>query len=157
MKSIKLTPKRTTRPRRTTLMAVAAAFVALLVACAKDPPLPPLPPPTPINTAEGLRARMEVRKDHNRVVVDEDVVAWYIPCEPSPASWVAPTIVHHPPSMSSVHLNNDGSLKTSPGPRYESDEGRARLEAVLAGDALMERIVGKWTDPDRCPPGSRDM
>ncbi len=69
-------------------MAVAAAFVALLVACAKDPPLLPLPPPTPINTAEGLRARME---------------------------------------------------------------------AVLAGDALMERIVGKWTDPDRCPPGSRDM
>jgi hypothetical protein len=54
-------------------------------------------------------------------------------------------------------LNNDGTPKTSPGPRYESDAGRKRLEAVLADDALMARIVGKRTDQGRCPPGSRDF
>ena len=142
--------------RTTALIAFALATSALLVACSGEPPYPP-PPPTPVNTAEGLRARMEARKNHNKLVVDEDLVAWYIPCEPSAASWVAPIIVHHLPSMSSVHLNNDGSLKTSPGPRYGSDEGRERLAAVLADDALMARIVGKWNDPDHCPPGSRDM
>jgi hypothetical protein len=66
-------------------------------------------------------------------------------------------ILFHISSNSSVHLNNDGPPKTSPGPRYESDAGRERLEAVLADDALMARIVGKRTDQGRCPPGSRDF
>ena len=100
---------------------------------------------------------MEKVKEHNKLVVNEDVVVWYIPCEPSPASWVAPMILFHISSNSSVHLNNDGTPKTSPGPRYESDAGRERLEAVLADDALMARIVGKRTDQGRCPPGSRDF
>jgi hypothetical protein len=100
---------------------------------------------------------MQQTAEHNKLVINEDVVVWYIPCEPQPASWVAPMIVYHLPSLSSAYLNNDGSLKTSPRPCYESDEGRERLEAVLSDDVLMERILSRSPHSVRCPPGSTEI
>ena len=145
--------------RKLTVLVLIQAVAVLLIACSTVPVLrdDPPPPPTPANTPAGLRERMQQTKEHNKLVVDQDMVVWYIPCEPQPASWVAPMIVFHLPSQSSIHLNNEGSLKTSPRPRYESDEGRERLEAVMSDDVLMERIVSRSPKSVRCPPGSTEI
>jgi hypothetical protein len=139
--------------RKLIALALIQTVAVLLIACSTVPDLQDEPPPpTPSNI--GLRERMQQTKEHNKLVIDQDVVVWYIPCEPQPASWVAPMIVYHLPSQSSIYLNNDGSLKTSPRPRYESDEGRERLETILSDDAMMERIVSRSPKSVRCPPGS---
>lgn len=94
---------------------------------------------------------MDQTKDYNKFVISEELVAWFIPCEPSPAEWVAPIIVYHLPSASSIYLNSDGSVKPSPNPRYESEEARQRLDAVLADVRLLKRIVNTFPRSIRCP------
>ncbi len=90
--------------------------------------------------------------EHNKRVIDEDAVVWYIPCENSPATWVAPIIIFHVPSESAVYLISDGTLRASPRAHYGTTEARERLEAVLGDDALMARVVSRPECPPQ-PPG----
>ncbi len=90
--------------------------------------------------------------DHNKRVIDEDVVVWYIPCENSPATWVAAIIIFHVPSESAVYLNSDGTVKASPRAHYGTTKARERLEAVLGDDALMALVVTRPECPQQ-PPG----
>lgn len=135
-----------TRIRQAAILAMV--FTAVVALGCETPAEPPPAPPRPV--ARDLQTRLANTADHNKRVIDEDVVVWYIPCEPSPATWVAAIIIHHLPSESAVHLNQDGSVKSSPGPRYNSSEGQERLEAVLADASLMQMVVSR----PACPPGS---
>ena len=94
---------------------------------------------------------MAQTKDYDKFVVDEFIVAWFIPCDPLPAEWVAPIIIYDLPSASAIYLNDDGSLKSSPSPRYESIEAHERLDAVMADVDLMARIVSTYPPSSRCP------
>jgi hypothetical protein len=89
----------------------------------------------------------------NKLNVGNDVTIWFTPCEPNASPWPYSIALYHLPSASAVYLHKDGSPIVSSGlTRYESDEGRKRLDAVLADDALMERIVARWPKSTRCPP-----
>ena len=138
-----------------TLLLLAALIVS---ACASPaPPSPPPPPPTfnPATEVEDLKARLESRAEHNKLVLDDELTAWFIPCEPTPATWAAPIIVFHMPSASSIHLNNDGSVMDNIQPRYKSEAGPERLEALLENDDVIEKRVSTYPKSLRCPPEFR--
>ncbi len=125
----------------------------LAIACTSTTPAAPPPPatPNPLNRIPDLQARMAQTKDYNKFVVDEDVVVWFIPCEPTAASWVAAMIGYYLPSASAIYFNHDGTVKFSPRPSYKSEEARVRLEALTADADLMDRIISARNAPDRCP------
>ena len=136
------------RVRRATILSIVfAGTVALACGTAAPASKPPPAPPA----VQDFQTRLANTAEHNKRVIDEDVVVWHIPCEPSPATWVAPIIIHHLPSESAVHLNSDGSVRTSVRPRYNSPAAQERLEAVLVDESVMQRVVSR----PKCPPGSR--
>ena len=134
-------------------LLVIGVFFAALACASSVPAAPPLPPPTPdpLNRIPDLQARMAQTKNYNKFVVDEEVVVWFSPCEPVPASWVATMIGYDLPSASAIYFNNDGTVKSSPRPNFESEEARVRLEALAANSDLMGQIISARTAPGRCP------
>ena len=74
---------------------------------------------------------------------------WHAPhCPPvPPATFVASVILTDLRSGSHLYLNRDGSVRSSPGPDYRTDEGRERFAEVLRDSSLMELILV----PFECP------
>lgn len=85
-----------------------------------------------------------------KLAIDKDVVVLFPPAQ-STAEWIGVAFIHHIPSVSKVILYPVFGAN----PRdYKSEEGRQRLEAVLADQALMQRILERI--PDAVKSG-RDM
>ena len=108
---------------------------------------PPLLPSTP--TASQIRKRTPMEVSDYDGTVDGDIFVWRVPCPPiHPKEWyTAPVLLHHLDSNSYLHLDWDGSFSTEAPSDYRTDEGRERLEAVLADRELMEFIL----TPLECP------
>ena len=86
---------------------------------------------------------MEITK-----VIDGYLHARYLPpCEivPRPAEWVASIILTDLRSGSIVYLNRDGTVKFTD---YQTEEGKATLEAALKDSSIMEQIVARPECPD---------
>jgi hypothetical protein len=96
----------------------------------------PAPAEKGIHTPEQLRQDIEDWPAAYKIVVDKDVVVRFAYPHPM-ADWVGSAFVHHIPSMSHIIFDLDGQVHAT---RYESQEGRARLEAVLQDRALVDRI-----------------
>ena len=140
---------------------LTASFLLLAVAaCVEPPPAPtpippttPLPaptaPPAPTPTDEERRIQTPMNFGSNTRIVDGDLHVWHVPtCPPvPPATWVAPVILTDLRSGSNLHLNRNGSIRDSPAPNYQSDEGRERLAEVMGDSSLMELILA----PMECP------
>ena len=111
------------------------------------PAATPLPPPTRFPAASGVQVPGNF--GYNTRVVDEDIHVWHAPhCPPvPPATFVAPIILTDLSSGSHLYLNRDGSVRSSPGPDYRTDEGRERFAGVLEDNSLMELIL----TPFECP------
>ena len=86
--------------------------------------------------------------DHTGTV-DGDIYVWKLPCPPRPPDtwWTAPVLLNHLDSGSYLHLDWDGNVSTEAPSDYRTDEGRERLDAVLADHELMEYIL----TPTECP------
>ena len=132
----------------------ASLLLLAVVACAEPPPpATPIPPATPLPaptpTDQQRRIQTPMNFGSNTRIVNGDLHVWHIPtCPPvPPATWVAPVILTDLRSGSNLHLNRDGSVRGSPVPDYRSDEGRKRLNEVLADSSLMELILA----PMECP------
>ena len=106
---------------------------------------------------ESLKYHLDNTKPHNKLVIDSEITAWFIPCEPTPATWVAAIVIYHLPSASEAFVNQDGTLKADREPRYYSDAGRLGLEAVLADENIMSRIIEFYPQNTRCPSGSQEL
>ena len=129
-------------PRTLAVLIVLQAFAALLVACSDD---------LKATSAPNLRGNLYGTPEYDKLDVGNGVIARFTACEPIGAPVPHSIALYHLPSASAVYLYNDGVM--APGdPLYKSDEGRERLEAVLADDALMEQIVARWPKSTRCPP-----
>ena len=148
-----------------TILLGSGLFLLVVIACAEEyvppPPMPPapaatsapaptspplpLPPPTP--TLEERRVQTPTDFRYNTRVVDGDIHVWHAPhCPPvPPATFVASVILTD--LRSGSHLNRDGSVRSSPGPDYRTDEGRERFAEVLRDSSLMELILV----PFECP------
>lgn len=101
----------------------------------------PTPVPPPLLTIREGHAQTGWEIGNNTKVIDGVLHVWYIPCEPIPAEWVAPIILTDLSSGSYVYLNQDGTVKTDPGPDYKTEEGQATLEAVSKDSSLMEQVL----------------
>jgi hypothetical protein len=125
------------------LMSVLSlALIVLLVACSDD---------LKATSAPNLRGNLYGTPEYDKLDVGNGVVARFTPCEPIGAPMPHSIALYHLPSASAVYLYNDGVM-VSGGPLYKSDEGRERLESVLANDVLMEQIIARWPKSVRCPP-----
>ena len=113
-------------------------------ASSEAPPPTPVPPPT---FSPGIQTPTDF--GYNTRVVDEDIHVWHAPhCPPvPPAEFVASVILTDLGSGSIIYLDPDGSIRTSPGPVYHSDEDQERFAAVLDDNSLMELIL----TPFECP------
>ena len=135
-------------------------ILSMGLACNSNSTVSPPRPPTPVafsSPAESVQYNLGNTKPHNKLVIDSEITAWFIPCEPMPASWVAPIIIYHLPSGSAVHLAFDGEVKDNPAPRYATEQGRLRLESILADESTMARIIETYPPSARCPPGSQEL
>ena len=128
------------------------ALLAVSVACAfAFPTSTPTPTPTPkascfdVDSPEGLRAYFDRAREELKLVMDEDIAVKFIPRETNIDTCAAATM-YHIPSMSSVDIGYDGVVggcclgRWVEGKRYWSEEGAARLEAVIADESLMQRV-----------------
>ena len=110
-------------------------------------PAAPVLPPTP--TLEERRMPVGTNFGNNTRVLDGDLHVWYIPCPPTPpATWVAPMILSDLVSGSHVYLDRNGVVKESPEPVYLTEEGQAKLEAVLKDDSIVKQIVARPECPE---------
>ena len=141
-------------------LAISLALISIF-ACAETPVA--LTPPTatatpdsfarhptaPTPTLEERRNQTPTDFGYNTRVVDGDLHVWHVPhCPPvPPATFVAPVIVTDLRSGSQVHLNRDGSVKSSPPPDYRNAEAQDRLSTMLADFSMMGRILA----PFECP------
>ena len=159
------------RVRRSTL-AVGAAAPLWLVACSPSTPAAAPLTPTPFSTpaSSGLRLSLEQRLDHDKLVIDDDIVVWYSPCIFSQAGgyYLSSIVVYHLPSGSALPLNTDGTPSTTEivrlengrevitvadnAPRFLTSEGEARLTALFQNEETMRRIVSNYEKSVRCPP-----
>ena len=90
-------------------------------------------------------------RDHNKRVIDEGFVVWYIPCENSPATWVAAMIIYHVPFRVRGVFEQRRHPEGLPRAHYGTTEARERLEAVLGDDALMALVVTRPECPQQQP------
>ena len=103
-------------------------------------PIPtPTLPPTP--TELSLQSRIVPGAEPNTRIVDRHIQVWYAPCEPTIIDAVAAIILTDLYSSSRIYLNRGGSVRASPRADYRTEEGRARLWAVLADTPLMELVL----------------
>ena len=104
---------------------------------------PPYLPATPTVSNITKRENYPMEVGDNRGVVDGDIYVWKLPCPPRARdSWyTAPVLLFHLDSRSYLHLGWDGSISTEAPLEYRTDEGRERLEEVLADGALMRFIL----------------
>ena len=104
---------------------------------------PPLLPATPTVSHKTKRENYPMEIGDNKGVVDGDIYVWKPPCPPRPPdSWyTVPVLLHHLDSGSYLHLDWDGSVSAEAPPDYRNEEGRERLEEVLADGALMRFIL----------------
>ena len=93
-------------------------------------PRPPLPPTPAASDQKVIDGYLQVR---------------YAQCPrwPSQVDSVAPIILTDLRSGSTVFLNRNGTLQTRPKPKYESEQGKATLEAALKDDSLVKQIVAR--------------
>ena len=131
------------------LMLVGCQWgIGAQVAPTPIPPATPMPPVTPLPpSASGAG---EVSSDEK--LIDGYLHVWYIPCPqdpPPPFEWVAPIVLTDLRSGSHVYLNYNGTPKSRPKPRYESEEGQAVLEAALKDDSIVKQIVARPACDDR--------
>ncbi len=75
----------------------------------------------------------------------------YLPTRATSLDWGGAAFINHIPSVSTVVLYTAFLAETRYS--YKNDEGRARLEAILADEALMQsieaRIPNEWKKPTR--------
>ena len=128
-------------------LSLLGSLACAETAVSPTPTWPPLPAPPP--TLEAGSVQTPTDFGYNTRVIDGDVHVWHAPhCPPvPPAEFVASVILTDLRSGSIVHLNRDGSVRTSPPPNYRTDEGRERLSTVLDDSSLMELIL----TPFECP------
>lgn len=119
--------------------AIALAFLSVvIIGCqlglgsqpTPQPPAPPLPPVPPASDLKVIEGYLQVR---------------YASCPtwPSQTHPIAAITLTDLRSGSVIFLNGNGTLKTRPKPRYESEKGKATLEAVLKDDSLMKQVVAR--------------
>lgn len=102
----------------------------------------PTPTPTPLLPPVGdepaLRRIEDLAywPDEYKLYVDEDVLVG-ISFPSANRDWVFPALIWHLPSDSAVVLDMSGAATSR---HYQNDEGRARLEQVLADAQLMEQV-----------------
>ncbi|MDP3064436.1 MAG: hypothetical protein Q8O40_14690 [Chloroflexota bacterium] len=77
-----------------------------------------------------------------KLVIDEDMAVLFTNIPNSVAEWAGAAMIYHTPSMSSAVLY----AWIGRSRYYNSEEGRTRIEAVLADEALMKRIVDRIPD-----------
>lgn len=131
----------------------------------------PTPTPRPatdgIHTPQDMKAQYERWPEGYKFAVEQDVVVLF--AYPSPmVDWAGFAFVNHIPSVSSVTLGKPFSIVTADGNvapawpnreetmfserlivlrRYNSEEGNARLEGVLADEVLMRSILQRKAVP----------
>jgi hypothetical protein len=102
----------------------------------------PTPTPAPsvrgIHTPEDMQWQYDEWPEEFKFAVDPEGEVVVLFAYPDPLmDWVGPVFVQHIPSFSSVTLGYGGEIVHE---HYGSEEGRARLRAVLDDAALMARI-----------------
>ena len=110
------------------LMMVGCQWgIGARVSPAPHPPLPPTPAAS------------------DQKVIDGYLHVRYSSCPrwPSQIDSVAPITLTDLRSGSLVFLNRNGTLKSRPKPRYESEQGKATLEAALKDADLVKQIVAR--------------
>ncbi len=118
----------------------------------------PTPTPTPrapssgVHTPEDLRAMIANWPEEYRLVVDEDVGVLFTNLPNSVAEWAGAAMIYHIPSVSVAYLY----AWIGRSRYYNDDEGRTRIEAVLADEALMKRIVDRIPDDIKRNRGALD-
>lgn len=111
----------------------------------------PTPTPDPlemgVHTPEDVEAYFnQWPEEHKRRLSDDVVVVFTYP-HPL-ANWVGGGIIYHIPSVSTIYLDFQGNVNEQL-THYESAEGQARLEEVLADAELMQElqaeVLGRWS------------
>jgi len=162
-----------------------ALVAASLVACGAESPTP-TPTPRPVSqgvhTSEDMRAQYDRWPDAYKFAVSDDVVV-LLAYPMGNGTWAGFAFIHDIPSVSSVTLGRPAVLIPSPDStpvplfddwdtltvegkdfrafrRYNSEESRTRLEAVLADEGAMRRILrasGQWQEEPATPIPSNPM
>jgi len=134
------------------LLVVFLGVIATACATTTTPtPTPtPRPPVQGIRTPEDMRGKFEAWPEEYKFAIDDDVVVRFA----YPSDFIdfsGAAYINHIPSVSTVVLYTAFSAETRRS--YKNDEGRARLEAILADEALMQtieaRIPNRWKKPAR--------
>jgi hypothetical protein len=150
---------------RPVLLFVASMLLAMMVAvCAQAAPTAtpaPMPPSRGVHTPEDYRLQYEGWPEEHRFAIDDDVkVLFAYPSGIIDWAWFAS--ISHLPSASAVTLRQPYTFQDGQGnvsfketgellwgeeliirTHYESGEGEPQLEAVLADEALMRRILSR--------------
>ncbi len=158
---------------RLRLAAIAVAIVLLATACGTDRsdtgapasgnsatstsvPIPTVPPtkepvstatPAPWPTPEPLTARdlqeqFENWPEEHRIRINDDVVV-LLAYEDGHTDWGGTAFIHHIPSISTIVIGFDGSVRQRD---TKSDEARAAIEKVLSDESLMAYIASPLYD-----------
>lgn len=89
-----------------------------------------------VHTPEDMRRNVETWPVDYKYVVDEDTAILFAYPHPT-VLWAGAALIRHIPSMSSVIFDHRGRVQST---RYESEEARVRLEAILDNRAWQARI-----------------
>jgi len=152
--------------RRLCLHVLGMLVLAWAVAaCARQAPggtvaLAPSATPAPsvrgIHTAEDMQWQYDQWPEELKFAVDPEGEVVVLLAYPDPLiDWVGRVFINHIPSFSSVTLGYGGEIAHE---HYGSEEGRARLQAVLDDVELMarirQRVDGIWSEAQ---PGYTDL
>jgi hypothetical protein len=91
-----------------------------------------------VHTPEDVVAYFIQWPDEHKQRLNEDVVVIFT-FPGSVADWVAGALIYDIPSVSVIYLDFEGGVDEQL-THYASEEGRARLEAILADAALMQAL-----------------
>jgi hypothetical protein len=96
---------------------IGATFLLLmLVSGCASPNLPPTPvPPEAVGvfTPADLRARVDSTPDSHKIVISDEVVAWFPDRVNSMANWIGIAFIYHLPTMSSIVFDYEGNVDSA--------------------------------------------
>lgn len=100
-----------------------------------------------VHTPEDVKAYFNQWPEEHKRRLSDDLVAVFTYPHPL-ANWVGGGIIYHIPSVSTIYLDFQGNVNEQL-THYESEEGQARLEEVLADVELMQElqaeVLGRWS------------
>jgi hypothetical protein len=139
--------------------AVACARLAPGDVAALAPSATPAPSVRGIHTPEDMQWQYDQWPEEYKLAVDPEGEVVVLFAYPDPLTdWVGRVFINHIPSFSSVALGYGGEITHE---HYGSEEGRARLQAVLEDTALMARIGQRvdeiWGQASQAPASTATM